>query len=145
MYQNQYDMNRNLRIWLIDDDSMNNVYNSYLIEEYFPAFTVESFLFAGDALKQLQKFPKMKNVPDVLFVDISMPIIDGWEFLDACQEYCGWMQKRCSVFMLTASDNPKDPSMAVKHPLVSGFIQKPLKVEFLNTWLLEYNATELKK
>ena len=138
-------MNRNLRIWLIDDDPMNNVYNSFLMEEHFPNFTVESFLFAGDALKQLQKFPRLNNVPDVLFVDISMPIINGWEFLDACEEHCKWMQKRCSVFMLTASEDPKDPSMAVKHPLVSGFIQKPLKVDFLNDWLLNYRSTTINK
>ena len=131
------------RIWLIDDDPMNNVYNSYLIEDNFRSVQVDSFLFAGDALKELQKFPKLKRVPDLIFLDISMPIINGWEFLDACNERCQWMRFRCKVFMLTASENPNDSKMAVAHPLVNGFISKPMQLPFLQKILIEHVGEEI--
>lgn len=131
-------MNLSKRIWLIDDDPMNNFYTSYLLEDNFRSVHVDSFLFAGDALKELQKFPKLKRIPDFIFLDISMPIINGWEFLDACNELCQWMRFRCKVFMLTASENPHDSKMAVAHPLVNGFINKPIQLPFLQKILIDH-------
>ena len=136
-------MKQSTHIWLIDDDPMNNVYNSYLLEDNFKGIQVDSFLFAGDALKTLQKFPKLKRVPDLIFLDISMPIINGWEFLNACVELCPWMRFRCKVFMLTASENPNDPKIAVEHPLVSGFASKPMQLPFLKDILIQYAGTEI--
>ena len=52
-------------VWLIDDDPMNNVFNSYLIEDHFPEIKSESFLFAGDALKELDKYPRLVNTPKI--------------------------------------------------------------------------------
>jgi CheY-like chemotaxis protein len=136
-------MKKSTRIWLIDDDPMNNVYNSYLLEDNFKDIQVDSFIFAGDALKELQKFPRLKRVPDLIFLDISMPIINGWEFLDACSERCQWMRFRCKVFMLTASENPNDPKMAVEHPLVSGFVNKPMQLPFLKEILIQHAGAEV--
>lgn len=136
-------MKASTRIWLIDDDPMNNVYNSYLLEDNFRNIQIDSFLFAGDALKELQKFPKLKRVPDIILLDISMPIINGWELLDACFELCPWMRFRCKVFMLTASENPNDSKMAVAHPLVSGFISKPLQLPFLQDILIQHVGSDI--
>jgi CheY-like chemotaxis protein len=136
-------MKKPTRIWLIDDDPMNNVYNSYLLEDNFKDIQVDSFIFAGDALKELQKFPRLKRVPDLIFLDISMPIINGWEFLDACAERCLWMRYRCKVFMLTASENPNDPRMAVEHPLVNGFVNKPMQLPFLKDLLIQHVGSEV--
>lgn len=118
-------------IWLIDDDPMNNVFNSYLIEDHFPEIKTESFLFAGDALKELDKYPRLRKLPEVIFLDISMPIINGWEFLDMCLERYPWIKNRCKIYMLTSSQNPTDPRMAVEHPLVCGYLQKPMQGPFL--------------
>ena len=118
-------------VWLIDDDPMNNVFNSYLIEDHFPEIKSESFLFAGDALKELDKYPRSRRLPDIIFLDISMPIINGWEFLELCTGRHPWLKTRCRIYMLTSSINPSDPRMAVEHPLVSGYMQKPLQAGFL--------------
>jgi len=126
------------RIWLIDDDPMNNVYNSYLLEDNFSNIQIDSFLFAGDALKELQKFPRLRRVPELIFLDIAMPIINGWEFLDACNEHCAWMRFSCKVFMLTASDDPRDSKLAAAHPLVNGFINKPMQLPFLKETLIQH-------
>ncbi len=120
-------------IWLIDDDPMNNVFNSYLIQEHFPDVRIECFLYAGDALKELAKFPKTRKLPDLIFLDITMPIINGWEFLSLCQERFPGIKYRSRIYMLSSSENIKDKIKAEEHPLVSGFLNKPLQ----NLYLLE--------
>ncbi len=118
-------------IWLIDDDPMVNVFSAYLIEEYFPEVKTDSFTFAGDAIRELDKFPKIKSMPDLILLDISMPIINGWEFLDICLERHPWIKKRSKIYILSASEQGSDLEKAYAHPLVSGFLKKPLKQKFL--------------
>lgn len=118
-------------IWLIDDDPMINVFSAYLIEEHFPDVKTESFTFAGDAIRELDRFPKLKVLPDLILLDISMPIINGWEFLDICLERFPWISKRSKIYILSASEQGSDLEKAYAHPLVSGFIKKPLKQKFL--------------
>lgn len=118
-------------IWLIDDDPMVNVFSSYLIEDYFPEIQTESFTFAGDAIKELDKFPRMKRIPDLILLDISMPIISGWEFVDICIERYPWLKSRTKIYILSASEQGEDLKKAYAHPLVSGYLSKPLKKNFL--------------
>ena len=70
-----------------------------------------------------------KRQPDAIFLDINMPKINGWEFLDAYKKIN--ITKSPIVIMLTTSISPEDQQKAAMNPLVSSFKSKPLNESHL--------------
>ena len=74
------------------------------------------------------------NLPDYIFLDINMPVMDGWEFMDELSKMATAKLNNLHIYILTSSLDPSDYSKAELSPLIQGFISKPLeieKVEFL--------------
>ncbi|MEX1189088.1 MAG: PAS domain-containing protein [Bacteroidia bacterium] len=111
-------------VWFIDDDIVNNMLSEKLVERVLPETIVKTFTNAEEALDILinQNFK-----PDSIFLDINMPRMNGWEFLDSLTVH----QINISVYMLTSSIDPRDQEKAVKFKLVKDFISKPLREERL--------------
>ncbi len=117
------------RIWLIDDDVINNVLNERLFRKHFPAIQTTSFTRAEDALFQLTD--DEENQPDLIFLDINMPGMNGWDLLNAMINH-NFMVK---VYMLSSSIDPKDYQKAGEYHQVADYIAKPLKEEHLHSIL----------
>lgn len=66
------------------------------------------------------------NLPDVLFVDIKMPGLDGWDFLDALQNIYYLLSKKIQVYIVTVSVIKNDHVRAFTYPFVKDFIVKPI-------------------
>jgi len=66
------------------------------------------------------------NLPDVLFVDIKMPGLDGWGFLDALQNIYYTLNKKVQVYIVTVSVIKDDQTRAFTYPFVKDFIVKPI-------------------
>ncbi|RZK17542.1 MAG: response regulator [Hymenobacter sp.] len=64
------------------------------------------------------------NVPDLILLDLNMPIMDGWEFLDALGNLS--LQQPMCVFVLTSSIHPDDMAKATHYEQVKGYFSKPL-------------------
>ncbi len=116
-------------IMLVDDDKITNFVNERYIKKYDPNIKVSSFMIAREALHALINEEK----PDVIFLDINMPEMDGWGFLDECT----LLKIPIKVFMLSSSIDTSDFERAKEYSMVSDFISKPLTVEKLQTALGE--------
>ncbi len=114
-------------IMLVDDDKITNFVNEHYIKKYDPNIKVSSFMIAREALHALINEEK----PDVIFLDINMPEMDGWEFLNECT----LLNISSKVFMLSSSIDTSDIDRAKEYALVSDFISKPLSVQKLQTAL----------
>src|SRR5687767_11451917 len=119
-------------IFLIDDDSVTNFINTKIILGNFP-FTVFSFTNAMEALQELSRYQAHEAhfMPDLIFLDVNMPHMDGWEFLEEFQKLPDSLLKKCIVAMLTSSVDQEDIERSQMYKCVVGFISKPLTVDML--------------
>lgn len=122
----------NRHILLIDDDDINNLINTKIIKMNYD-LTVSAYTNAKIALSQLSQW--IENSPDQfphsVFLDINMPIMDGWEFLDEFQKFPIEVVSSCKVYMLTSSIDIDDIEKAKSYNAVCDFISKPLTAEKL--------------
>ncbi len=106
----------------IDQKTYRRVLNrSGLVEDFL------MFTYAEEALEYLKSHPEVKV--DVIFLDINMPRMNGFEFLEAASEEFGDDFARMVVVMLTTSIDPMDRKRAQENPLVREFFDKPLTAE----------------
>lgn len=123
-------------VLLIDDDKTTNFLNERVIKQadYFDRIEVEQT--GMEALKFLNS--KESVQPDLILLDLNMPGMDGWEFLDEFRELQKEKQKNIIIIMLTTSQNPEDAERAKTVLEISGFKKKPLTIEMLNEILHEH-------
>ena len=129
-------------ILLIDDDSPTNYIHKLAIEQAGVdthiqvattamealAFLTRSNGFDGSALPQ----------PGIIFLDINMPAMDGWEFMEEYKKLSAAQKARIIVFMLTTSLNPADMERAMSIEEVVTFLNKPLTPEKVNELVAAY-------
>lgn len=114
--------------WLIDDDHVTNMLNRFYLEEHFPHLQTRLYGKAKLALSDLLESP---NYPDFIFLDLNMPEMNGWEFLDALLLPEASSFSFPKIYILSSSLDPSDRLRAAHNPLVSGFLSKPLEAENL--------------
>jgi CheY-like chemotaxis protein len=113
---------------LVDDDKIFVFLATKIIQSVDHPSTVEVFqdgLEILDHLKEIADKPEL--LPDIIFLDLNMPVIDGWGFL---KEYLSLnMKKNISIYLVSSSISPHDIERAKEIPAVTDFIIKPLMKE----------------
>jgi CheY-like chemotaxis protein len=71
-----------------------------------------------------------ENLPDAILLDLNMPVMDGWQFLD--EFVLLPIKKEISIFIITSSIDPIDIEMAKKYSVVKDYIMKPITAQKLN-------------
>ncbi len=131
-------------VLLIDDDEPTNFISKMLIEEADCSEHIQVVQGGQEALDYLtntagfagenKKFPK----PELIFLDINMPAMNGWEFLTKYNQLDLQHKADVIMVMLTTSLNPDDRLKAGDMAAISGFESKPLTFEKLNSMLEKY-------
>lgn len=116
-------------LMMIDDNAIDQMLYKRIVKRSGVAEKVISFNLAEDALAHLQA--NLDNLPDMILLDINMPRMDGFEFLEAANRAFG-AQFSVVVVMLTTSLDPLDMERARSFDVVKRYIDKPLTVEQLN-------------
>ncbi|MCF4101662.1 response regulator [Gillisia sp. M10.2A] len=120
-------------ILLVDDDDAANFIHKRIIQMADCAEHVAVALNGEDALEYLTTkengdYPK----PDLIFLDINMPIMNGWEFLEEYEKLEQEQKGGELIVMLTTSINPDDIEKAKRIEHITDFHSKPLDLESLN-------------
>jgi CheY-like chemotaxis protein len=131
-------------IYLIDEDEI----SLYLTEQQLrmEAFAEDILTFTGAAEALAYLVPRLAtSVPQVIFLDLNMPLMDGWGFLEALAPYQAALQARCHIYLLTSSLALTDTAKAQEYALVAGIIHKPLKDEEIKAILTKLQAEAAKE
>ncbi|GIV40560.1 MAG: response regulator [Thermonema sp.] len=107
---------------LIDDDEISNLISATIIQKVTGAQVI-TFTRAREALEYLQS---AERLPDAIFLDINMPEMNGWEFLDAVEQLPGDIKNALQIYMLSSSIDIEDQRKAETYRLVRGYITKPI-------------------
>lgn len=98
---------------------------------------VTTYLEAEQALSYITINQKdAESLPDVILLDLQMPFMDGWQFLDKFEEIQESLCKHIQLFILTSSLNERDIIRSKQYPAVAGFLSKPLTQDMLQ-YILE--------
>ncbi len=117
------------KVTLIDDDPINNLICEKLIQRQGFAEQVNSFTSASEGLQWLCDL-NPDQYPGLILLDINLPAMDGWEFLSQLEVRLP-VQEIC-IYLLSSSVSQKDRQKAADHPLLSGFLIKPLSAAQLD-------------
>ncbi|WP_051666516.1 response regulator [Pedobacter sp. R20-19] len=112
----------NKRVLVIDDDPFALYINQEVIEPLVTP-TLNTYTRAGDALEVLQE-NHAKDMHSLIFLDLNMPEMNGWEFLDKISEFP--IRPDVFVVIITSSIDQRDYKRALQHPNVVDFIVKPI-------------------
>jgi len=124
-------------ILLVDDDEINNFISIKLIRKAVEHADIKACLngrFAIEELSEIQRDNPAK-LPDFILLDINMPIMNGWEFLDEYKRLNIDPLGKSRIYIISSSVFSNDISKARSYPLVRNFVSKPLSVEKIREML----------
>lgn len=114
-------------VMLVDDNDTDNFISRRIIEITKFAENVEVKNSGKSALDYLRENQNDENsLPNLIFLDINMPIVDGFVFLYEFEKFNDLIKDKCKVIILSSSDNKRDIDKIVNNNHVIKFITKPL-------------------
>ncbi|SDC66625.1 Response regulator receiver domain-containing protein [Algoriphagus faecimaris] len=121
-------------IFLVDDDPINNLINKRLLKKMNFSENIYEFLEAEQALENIAQIPSDSSI--MVFLDINMPVMNGWEFLNQYLEK--FQNRKDKIVILSSSIDYQDRQRAFDYEVVSGFLEKPLTLDKINLQIQKY-------
>jgi len=123
-------------VMLIDDNEIDNLINQKMIEATNLSEHIYVHSGAKSAIEFLKNIEKLSDysdniLPEVIFLDIDMPLMDGFQFLDLFNKLTDATKKKSKIIMLTSSINPQDIDKSKTYSFVKKYLNKPLTQQSL--------------
>ena len=124
-------MNVSTRFIVIDDDEFNNKICSVTLEKIAKDADVKTFLSPVEGFEHIvSEYSGVENDSSaILFLDINMPVMNGWEFLERFNELDTELKKRIKIYILSSSVDKRDIERAKADKNVMHYLIKPLTKE----------------
>ncbi len=115
-------------VCLIDDDKIYQFTARKMLEATGMAKNIQSFYDGSEALAFFsgENSKDVANLPDVIFLDINMPVMNGWEFLDEYEKLCNGFPKNMLLYVVSSSVDDADIRRSHQYSSVTDYIVKPI-------------------
>jgi CheY-like chemotaxis protein len=125
-------MNKKI-IWIIDDDAIYQTIINKLIQKSGVFSTHSSFMNGKEAITTLNNTLENNDefIPDIILLDINMPVMDGWEFMEEIKRIKSKINKRIIIYIVSSSIALEDRNKSKTFTDIIGYIPKPISVEDL--------------
>lgn len=122
---------------IVDDDDIYRFTTSLLLKK---SDLVNKIIMFSNGLKAInylkEEMDNIENIPDVLFLDINMPVMDGWEFLQEYLVIRPMMPKTVVIYLVSSSVDEKDVLKAKSISELSGYLVKPISSQNIKEVIL---------
>lgn len=124
-------------VMIIDDSSMERFLTEVRMKNCRFAEHIMSFNSGIEALRHLVSLESSGlKFPDIIFLDIHMPLMNGFEFLDKFLEFSDEIKEQCKIVLFSSTDASEDHARMKTYPIIRKFLSKPLSNDMLNELVL---------
>ena len=131
-------MNNPQHVILVDDDDIFNMLHSEVLKRLIDNVSIEVFKSGQEVISFLKSTPEAPI--DLIFLDIRMPIMGGFEVLDAMATMGSERFKQTRIYVLSSTLDDRDLQRAKETPLVTDFIGKPMSFDTMRSILAEQSS-----
>lgn len=119
-------MTKNNQIWIVDDDKLYRILLTKTIHKVCPNVDIQTYCNGEEAIEALKS---NSDLPDIILLDLNMPIMDGWEFMKEYNEIKKGWTKKITIYAVSSSISTADVEKSKTFEDISEYIIKPLKNE----------------
>lgn len=119
-----------MKIFIIDDEQVSIfiIKQKLILDGLAEDKDIFAFLSAKEALAALAQFSDV-DLPAIILLDLNMPEMDGWMFLDALASLESGFREQCRIYVLTSSLALSDEAKSKRNTMITGYFHKPLSEE----------------